>query len=1046
MTTSEGEERGFFDGIIHWSLTHRFVVIIAYVFLVAAGVAALRSMHLDVFPEFAPPQVVIQTEAAGLSPTDVEALITFRLESAVNGTPGVTDVRSSSSVGLSTITVVFEWGTDVYRARQLIAERVQAVRANLPTSAQPPQMLPVTSAVGWLVKFALVSDKASPLDLRTLCDWDVKNRVLAVPGVASVVCLGGGEKQYQVQVSPRRLALYGLSFEDVRRAVANANANFPGGFIESASSEYVVTGIGRVQSVEDLAGSLVTRRGETPVTIGDVAEVTLGAAVKRGDATYDGKPAVIGTISKAFGADTLSTTYRVEDVLRQVESSLPPGVTMHSRVFRQATFIERSVENLKGSLVEGILIVAIVLFLFLFNARTSIISLTAIPMSLFFGLLVLKAFGIGINAMTLGGLAIAIGEVVDDSIIDVENVFHRLRENGARASPRNSLAVIFDASREIRNSVIYATLIVILVFMPIFFLSGVEGRMFTPLGIAYIAAILSSLVVALTLTPVMCHLLLGGSGRAAPAARESATVRALKGGYSWVLARVLPRFWWVVGTSVALVLAAMVMFSRFGTSFLPEFHEGNFILAMSTLPGTNLKESVRLGNEVTRILREHPEVKSVAQRAGRGELDEDAQPPNFSEFDVTLDFGKTDPDKLVYDLREQLERVPGTAMNLGQFIAHRIDEVLSGVRAQVAIKVFGPDLDELRRVATQVNGIVAGVPGTVDLVKEPQVDVPEVQITFDRAKAARYGLTVGGIGQELEAGLSGLVTSQVLEGQRSFDLALWFSPEVRRDPQSLKAILLDAPGGTKVPLGEVAEVVVRPAPYVINREAVQRRIVVQCNVAGRDLGSFIRDVQQRVGAQVKLRSGYHIEYGGQFESQERAQRVLWSLGILAVLGIAVLLFSAFGSPGEAVLVMVNLPLALIGGVVAVWLTGGVVSIASLIGFVTLFGIASRNGIILVSHYHQLTAAGEPVGQVVLEGSLDRLTPVLMTAATAALGLLPLLWGSPTGKEIERPLAIVLLGGLVTSTFLNLIVVPTLYNRLARWRVSRNRSGTQEQAT
>lgn len=1024
-----------FDRIIQFSLSHRLLIIFAYVILFGAGIYVMGTLPVDVFPEFAPPQVVIQTQAPGMSPQDVESLVTFPIETAINGTPNVENVRSSSSVGLSTVLTVFKWGTNIYQDRQLVNERLQTARERFPAGVEPPVMLPVTSAVGWLVKYSLTSDTVSPLDLRTYSDWVVRPRILAIPGIASVVSIGGGVKQYQVEISSDKLRSYGLTFAGVVRAIGEANRNAPGGFLVQSGQEYIVTGLGRIRanSLADVGNIVIAERAGTPILVSNIATVRFGEEVKRGDGAFMDKPAVIGTISKLYGADTLTTTYAVERALNDIRSTLPPGISMNTQVFRQATFIERSIDNLKEALVEGGIIVIIILFVFLLNFRTSFISFLAIPMSLLFAMITMKIIGIGINVMTLGGLAIAIGEVVDDAIIDVENVFRRLRENREKEKPEATLRVVFRASREIRNSIVYATFIVFIVFSPIFFLSGIEGRIFTPLGIAYLAALLCSLVVALTLTPVLCHLLLA-SGKFAIAEKETRTVLWLKARYLAILRPCLQHPGRVIAASVGMFVVAVAVLPFIGTSFLPEFHEGNYVLALTALPGTSLQESMRLGGIIRRDLTTYPEVVSIDQRAGRAELDEDAQSPNFSEFDMTLRKVKNgrSPEQLSEQIRERLEKMPGVAVNLGQFIAHRIDEVLSGIRAQVAIKIYGPDLETLRTLGDRARDAIQDVPGVVDLQLEQQVDVPSVQIHFHPEEAARHGITVADFSQLVSQGLGGAAVSQVLEGQRTFDLFVRFSKDFRATPQQIGDLLIDTQHGGKIPLSQVAEVTMEQTPYFINRENVQRRIVVQCNVQGRALGDVIQDIQKRIGSSLTLPAGYFVEYGGQFASQQRAQRTLLVLGIAAVIGIFVVLFQAFGSATESLVVMTNLPLALIGGVVAVFLLSREMSIPSIIGFISLFGIATRNGIMLVTHYRHLKVEeGLPFEEAIVKGSMDRLIPILMTAATAALGLFPLVAGEATGKEIERPLAIVILGGLFTSTFLNMIVVPTLFRRFAR---------------
>ncbi len=1032
-----------FNKIILWSLNNRMLVVVGLVvFLVVSTITTMR-MPVDVFPEFAPPQVVVQTESPGLAPEDAEALITFPIESAVNGTPGVDKVRSSSSVGLSTVVIVFRWGTDVYVARQLINERIQSVRERFPVGTRAPVMLPITSAVGWMIKYSLESDTRSPMELRTISDWQIRPRILALGGVASVVAIGGEVKQYQVLLDPDRLRAYHVSIAEVREALEQSNINAPGAFLQVPTQEYVVTGVARITSLEDLRDTVIKFVKGTPITVRNVADVTFGGEIKRGDGAINLNNAVIGTISKAYGADTLATTYKSEKALRDIQHQLPPDVKMNIQIFRQADFIEGSIRNLKHALFEGGMIVTVILFIFLMNVRASFISFLAMPTSLLAGVMVLKWFGVSLNSMTIGGLAIAIGEVVDDAIIDVENVFRRLRLNRESPNPEPIVDVVFKGSTEIRNSVVYATFIVAIVFLPIFFLSGLEGRIFTPLGIAYLGSLLCSLIVALTVTPVLCYLLIGNTNKEL---RESFIAHALKQHYErllhWTLRHARP----VVLATLVLIGVAAAMIPFFGRSFLPEFHEGNFIVVQSTLPGTSLDESMRLGYQVRQRLLKYPQVVSISQRAGRSELDEDAQPPNFSEFDVKLDYNRDKrmpPDELLRHIRADLSDIPGAVFNVGQFISHRMDEMLSGIRAQVAIKMYGDDLNVLRQKGQEVLQVMQTVKGVEDLMLEQQINVPQVTIKIDREKASRYGLKVGELAETIETVLNGVTVSQVLEGQKSFDLFVRLQDKARSNIESIRNILVDAPalqtegshGEAKIPLRQVADVQFEERPYFINREDVQRRIVVSCNVAGRDLNSLIAEAQKKIGEQVvpKLPPGYFIQYGGQFESQQQAQRILLLFGIGAVVGIFLMLFQAFGTTREALLVMLNLPLALIGGVIAIFLTGRDLSVPAMIGFISLFGIASRNGIILISHYNQLAKEGLPRETRVVQGSLDRLNPVLMTAATAALGLVPLLWGDATGKELERPLAHVILGGLFTSTFLNMIVIPTLYNKIEAMR-------------
>lgn len=1059
-----------FNRLIAWSLHNRLLVLALTLIFCLMGGYTLKQMPVDVFPEFAPPQVVVQTEAPGMATQDVETLITYPLESAINGTPGVASVRSKTSVGLSTITVVFEDRTDIYRNRQLVNERIVQVTNRLPPGVSPPIMLPVTSAVGWLVKYALVSSTVSPETLRTISDWTIRPRLLALGGVASVVSIGGEVKQYQVRMIPERMLAYRISVEDVRQALTTANQNVPGAFLHQAGTELVVGTMGRIQSLDDIKKTLIIVRNGVPITINNIAVVSFGGEIKRGDGAYNLDDAVIGTISKAYGADTVTTTTKVEKALAEIKNTLPAGVVLMTNVFRQANFIESAIHNLTRALLEGAIIVIAILFLFLMNWRASFITFLSMPVSFVVGLLVLHYFGIGINSMTLGGMAIAIGEVVDDGIITVENVVHRLRINRQESNPLPAIEVVFDAVLEIRSSVVYATIIISLVFLPIFFLSGIAERIFSPLAIAYIASVLGSLVVSITMVPALCYFLLvrrqekredtevslhalgqkerhyqAEQGKTSEGESETRFVVWLKKHFLTALNWSIGHCKWVLVMATTAFVLALALLPFFGTSFLPEFHEGNFIVAMSTLPGTSLDETMRLGKQVRKALLQYPQVISIAQRAGRSDLDEDAMPPNVSEFDVRLDFDKDasmPPDELLRRIRADLAAIPGAVFNVGQFIAHRMDEVLSGVRAQVAVKIFGDNLSTLNELGQSMESLLKTVPGVVDVNKEQQIKVPQLVIKLDRDKAARYGVNVGQISQDVQVLLNGVAVSSVLEGQRTFDLYLRMDASGRDSVQAIQNMLIDAHGATEnsnaqIPLRAVADIELQPEPFSINRENVQRLLVIAFNVQGRDLGSVIADVQQQVQQKIKLPAGFFIQYGGQFESQQQASKIILIFGGLVIFVMLILLHKAFGNFREALLVMFNLPLALIGGVISLFLASGEMSVAAMIGFITLFGIAARNGIILVSHYNQLRLQGKTRAQVVIDGTLDRLVPVLMTAATAALGLFPLLWGSPAGKELERPLAQVLLGGLFTSTVLNMFVVPTVYNAIEVWREKRD---------
>ncbi|AGY58290.1 efflux RND transporter permease subunit [Gloeobacter kilaueensis] len=1022
--------------LILWSLAQRWLVVIASVALLIFGTATIVRLPLDVFPNFAPPQVVIQTEAVGLAPEEVESLVTLPLESALGGLPGLVDIRSSSSVGLSVVTIVFGWNTDIFRARQLVTERVDQVVPRLPQGAGAPILSPISSPVGDVIKYALTVDSdikvpkpTALLDLAAIANWQIRNRLLAVPGVTRVLVLGGGERQYQVLVEPVKLKQYGVSLNQVTEAVRQANVNAAGGFLQTPDREFLIRGVGRIASLADLRTSVVAVRQGVAVRLADVARIAIGSGVRRGDGSFDGKPAVIVTVTRQPFADTPTVTRAVEQAMAELQPTLPKDVKV-TTTFRQQDFIETSVGNVVDALRDGALIVAVILIFFLGNWRTMLVTLAALPLSIGLGLLALNAFGVGLNTMSLGGLAIALGEVIDDAIIDAENVYRRLRENARSLDPQPALKVIFQASAQIRSSVVFATLILCAAIAPVFVLSGVEGQIFTPLGLAYGLSILASLLVALTLTPALCYLLL--ADRPLPT-EETPTVRLLKRLYrpilTWALRHPAP----VLGGSLLAFGLSLALIPSLGRTFLPEFQERSLVIAVSQLPGASLASTQQIGAAMEKALIRHPEIETAQFRAGRAPGDDDAGGVNFGELDVQIAPNATDREKVLATIRAELGRFPGVAVNVGGFISHRIDEVLSGTRAAVAIKLFGPDLDILRTKAAEISQLMKNINGVVDLQIEPQVPVEQYTVRFDRSAAARYGLSVGQIAEQIETAFNGRVVSQVLEAQRLFNLVVWLAPEARNRPESLQALVLDTPTGQKIPLSAVATVVLGEGPNTINRQNVSRRIVISANVSGRDIGSLIAQAREKIAAQVQLPSGYYLQYGGQFEAQERATRELLLFGLLALLVVVFLLYRAVRSLRATLLILANLPLALIGGIVAVRLGGGVLSVASLVGFITLFGVANRNGIILVTTYYQRLAAGEAVEDALIEGTLERLSPVLMTALTAALAMLPLMIGGGAGKEILQPLAVVVFGGLFTSTALTLVVIPALFERFAARR-------------
>lgn len=1026
-----------FDRIIGWSLRNRRVVLLLYVVLAGAALVALGRMPIDVFPQFAPPRVQIQTEAPGFTSRDVELLVTRPLEAALRGMPDVEQIRSSSSVGLSRVTLVFASEVDVYRARALTLGRLQAARARLPDGVEPPKLMPVTSAVSWLLKFALVdwSGKDREYELRSLVDWEFRNRLLAQPGVASVVSLGGEVKQYQVQVDPLALMRLGLPFTQVVEAAGDSNVAAPAAFLyPTAEEEYFLRVAARADSLADIRDSAVGVVDGMGLTLDDVAEVSFGGEIKRGDAQMYGGPAVISTVSMLWGADTMETTQRVESTLQALGQTLPAGVELIPDVFRQASFIEDSIDNLQEALLHSTLIVALVLFLFLMRWRPTLISLVAIPASMMIGILVLWLAGIGLNAMTLGGLIFAIGEVVDDAIIDVENILRRLRENRAAGDPQPTLDVIYQGSREIRNSIVFATLIIVLAFLPVFFLTDVEGRLFAPLAIAYLAAIGGSLLVALTIVPVLCYYLMGHEA-GERAYRMSFLSRHLLRGYRAVLGGALayPRMLFVGGLAAVVVTIALGL--SLGRSFLPTFHEGNIVIAMVLKPGTSLEENLRVGREVLAQIGAMPEVATVAQRAGRSRLDEDAQPVNFSEFDVKLEQDAGDVSAVMADMRARLASIPGAVFNVSQFITHRMQEIFTGVRAEAAVKVFGPDLGVLAHLQREVLTAVSGVDGVVDLQAEPLVRVPGVDLKVARDAAAGYGLTPGAIARQVGDALNGVVVSQVLEGSRAYDLYVRVEADARDNFAALKLLPLQTPTGAVVPLSAVAELRPTQEPYMIKREGGARRAVVQWNVAGRDLNAVAQAARGRIDEAVVLPPGYSLEFGGDYIGQQRATRnLLWAGGAALLLMLAVMLH-AFRRLPLVALILLNLPFALAGGVLALVLTGGALNVPALVGLIVLFGIATRNSILLVSRYQHVAggAGADTPEQLAIHGALDRLLPILMTALTTALAVIPFLIGDPTGKELQRPLAVVLLGGMVSSTVLNLFLLPAGFAwALRRW--------------
>ncbi len=1016
--------------IIQWSLKNRLIVVIAAIaLLIYGGIVATKS-PIDVFPDLTAPTVSILTESHGLAPEEVESLVSLPIEAAMNGTAGVFRVRSNSGIGISIVFVEFEFGTDIYRARQLVTEKIQQVR--LPVGVSAPTLGPISSTMGEIMLISLTSKTTSAMELRSLADWVVRPRLLGIAGVSQALMIGGEVKQFQILIDPQKLVDYKLTMEEVRQAVGASNTNASGGFLEKPNEEFLIRSRARVHTLKDLENSVIAVRDKTPILVKNVATVKLGAALKRGDGSFNEKSSVVATVQKQPNANTLEVTRKIEETLAQLKPTLPPDVTVETKAFQQADFIKRAVGNVNRSLIEGGVMVTIILFIFLWNFRTTFISLTAIPLSLITAVLAMSYFGLSVNTMTLGGLAIAIGELVDDAIVDVENVFRRLRQNAKLPTPEPVIIVIYRASSEIRNSIVFATLIIVLVFLPLFSLSGFEGRMFAPLAFAYVISILASLAVALTVTPVLCYYLLGNSEQLKDD-HDSFIVTQLKHQYLKVLNWTLRHPFEIITVSAAMLFLAVIVVPLMGREFLPPFNEGSLNINVNLPPGTSLVESNRVGNLVESKLHKTPEVVSTTRRTGRAELDEHAAGVNTSELEVVVKQGNRPHTEMMEEIRNNLAQIPGINVEVGQPISHRIDHLLSGTRAQIAIKLFGPDLATLRNKAGEIHDAMGTVPGIVDLLVEPQVGVPQLQINLDRQAASAVGLRAENVAEDVETAFNGQIVSQVLEEQRTYDVAVRLDDSARESVEFISKTLIDTPVGNKVPISQVAEVKLDQGPNTINRENVQRRIIVQANVAGRDLGSVIEDVKQAINQKVSLPQGYYLQYGGQFESQEKASRQISLLSLVAIGGIFLLLYIALDSVRSALLVMANLPLALIGGVAMVFISGGTLSVASLVGFITLFGIATRNGIMLITHYiHLIKEEGLSFRDAIVQGSLERLSPILMTALVTGIGLVPLALGKgDPGKEIQQPMAVVILGGIITSTLLNMVVIPALYLKFGR---------------
>ncbi|MBI5899534.1 MAG: efflux RND transporter permease subunit [Rhodocyclales bacterium] len=1029
--------------IIQWSLRNRlFVAVGALLLLVWGGIEATRT-PVDVFPDLTAPTVTVVTETAGMAPADMEALVTFPIETALNGAPGVRRVRSSTKIGLSTITVEFAWGTDALLARQIVAEKLQLARAALPPGIEAPIMAPAASVMGEIMFIALAWDDAAKVGaggtvtLKQTADYVLRRRLLAVPGVAEVLPIGGDLQQFQVTLKPERLAAYGLTIAEVVKAVTGANKNAAAGFYAENGQEYLIQGIGRVRTPEDVAEAVVAVKHGQPVLVRHVADVALGNAPVRGVGSTNGKPAVVLGIQRQPSANTLALTRVLDKTLAEIQSGLPQGMKIETRLFRQADFIETSIANLLAALRDGAILVIAIVYAFLISMRSTAITLVALPLSLLASVLALKGLGATINTMTLGGMAIALGALVDDAIIVVENIVRRLRQNHAKpmAQQESTLHVVYLATREIQGSIVFATLIIMLVFVPLFFLSGVEGRLMVPLGLAYVIALFASLLVSITVTPVLASLFLGTS-REVSQPREPRFVVWLHHAYQRVLEATVDRWRAIAAVSAALLVAALVGLGFAGQSFLPDFNEGTLTVGVETLPGTALAESAKLGQQVEEVLLSHPEVIATARRTGRSPLDPHALDVHQSELEVSLKMKGRSKEAFLAALRTDFAKLAGVQVVVGQPISHRIDHMLSGTRANIAVKIFGADLRELRKLAEQAKSVMQQVPGAVDVQPEQQTDVPFLSIKYRRDALARHGLSAAELSENIEVAFAGLEVAKLTQGQATYDLVVRYDPATRANLDAIRATLVTTPSGARLPLSALAEIENDRGPYFINRENVQRKIVVMANIAGRDLKSVVEEMREKVAKEVKLPPGYHIEFGGQFESAAEAGRVLLLLGGAVVVGIFLMLYLAFRSARDALLVMLNLPLSIIGGVVGVYLAGGVVTIASIIGFITLFGIATRNGVMMIAHIHHLVEhdAVNDVREAVRRGAAERLTPILMTALAAGLALVPLaLAAGQPGSEIQAPMAVVILCGLLSSTVLNMLVVPALYLRFGAIR-------------
>lgn len=1021
------------DKIIRFSLQNRLFILMAAVLLMVGGIYTTYHMDVDVFPDLNAPTVVVMTEATGMAAEEVEKLVTFPVESAVNGATDVRRVRSSSTTGFSVVWVEFDWGTDIYKDRQIVSEKLAEVSESLPPTCGKPTLGPQSSILGEVFIIGLTSDETSMQDLRTIADWTIRPRLLSLGGVAQVTVLGGDIKEYQILLSPEKMRHYGITLQEVMNAAQDMNRSSAGGVLYEYGNEYIIRGVLSTNDADAIGRAVVKMDGDAPITLASIAEIKAGAkAPKLGLASHRGKPAVLMTVTKQPNASTIELTAKLDKAVEDLKTQIPADINVATDIFRQQKFIDSSIDNIKKSLYEGALFVIIVLFFFLMNVRTTLISLVTIPLSLVVSILTLKFMGLTINTMSIGGMAIAIGSLVDDAIVDVENVFKHLRQNRRlpESERKSVIEVVFNASREVRLPILNSTFIIVVSFVPLFFLTGMEGRMLRPLGIAFITALFASTLVALTLTPVLCSYLLGGD-KSDKAGKDPAIVRWLQKVYNVALEWVISHKKTTLGAVLALFAVALGIFFSLGSSFLPAFNEGSFTINVSTLPGVSLEESDNVGCRAEELLLTVPEIKTVARKTGRAELDEHALGVNVSEIEAPFELGKRSKKEVVAEVRAKLNTLPGVNVEIGQPISHRIDAMLSGTRANIAIKLFGTDLDKMFLLGNQIKSEIEGIPGIADLNVEQQIERPQLQIVPNREMMAKYGITPSEFNDMVEVYLAGKVVSQVYEGNKVFDLTLKAADDSRNSIEEIRNISVDAVGG-KIPFGQIAQIRSAAGPNTINRENVARKIVISANVSDGDLQGAVTRIQKAIKDNVELPEGYHVEYGGQFESAQSASRTLLFTSLMAIIVIFLLLYGQFKDVRQASAVLLNLPLALIGGIFAIFFADKIISIPAIIGFISLFGIATRNGMLLIDRYNELRSEGLSLHDAVIRGSLDRLNPILMTALTSALALVPLaLGGELPGNEIQSPMAKVLLGGLLTSTMLNGFIIPVVYILISR---------------